>query len=66
MCWSAVVEMQSLTTMRKYMFFSPTDPGSKQQEKDVAVCVNFSTHFTFYFSRKASCFGLTKSTKIKK
>lgn len=42
MWWSAVVEKQSLTRMRKHMFFPMTDPGSKQQERDVAVRLSAS------------------------
>lgn len=44
-CWT-----QSLTEMRKYMFFPLTDPSSKQQERDFAVWLSASfPHFMFFF-----------------
>lgn len=47
-CWT-----QSLTEMRKYMFFPLTDPGSKQQERDFAVWLSaLVPHFMFFFIDK--------------
>lgn len=47
-CWT-----QSLTEMRKYMFFPLTDPGSKQQERNFAVWLSASVpHFKFFFIDK--------------